>query len=326
MKSFAENFDNRQLSDEIGKVYDSCVQRIHDAKTAVLSRIEKVGREQCVRSVPPLREFISGYVKGVAEAEAEMNVKYTCNWPTSDLDELRNLARKEIKSESASTMTALSDEYRKVYGKIAVEVLDAAKSHFNSLLEEMKGRDLTQDVSEKEFDHVDEAIRDDFERNYLCAADKDLHWQHLINGPLIKLHSSMKDKARKEIIQPHNVARRTASAINANSEWKPDPILITKEIEKSVETLKEAISYMSNALLRRGKCLQPALFRGCTRAASDDENLYFIVLEQMMRTNMALYLRQPRPLPALYPLPPSLTPLTPLFSLLSLSLFIPFRG
>ena len=259
MKSFQDIFSYAGHSaDGIEAIYDACVERIKRAKATVLSKIATVQSEQATRSVPPLREYIQVYVKSVAEAEAELNVKCTCNWPTQNLDKFRDDAREEIKKESALTIALLTDDYKRVYTKIATEVLDVAKRQFSALFEEMKGRELKQDMSENEFDEVDKAIRLDFERNYLCATERDLHWQHLINGPLVKLRNGMKEKVLKEVLRSRRVARQHADTVNADAQWNPDPILIAKEIEKSVQTLKEAVSYMNNALLRRGKSL--ALF------------------------------------------------------------------
>ena len=76
------------------------------------------------------------------------------------------------------------------------------------------------------------------------------------------------------MVQPHNAARHKSNAINSDAQWVPDPVLVANEIEKSVETLKEAVSYMTNALLRKGKSIGPVLFlRGFARA-SDDETIF----------------------------------------------------
>ena len=91
-------------------------------------------------------------------------------------------------------MTLLTSEYKKVYAKIAADVLEAAEHQYCALFEEMKSRDIMQDLKEDELDRVDEAIRHDFERNYQCAAEKDLHWQHLISGPLSELLNRMKKR------------------------------------------------------------------------------------------------------------------------------------
>ena len=261
MKSFLEIYSHMEESLGIDPIvdrdtYDVCVRSMETAKVTLLSEIAKVEKERATRSVPHLQKYIQMYVRSVSEAESSMNNKLMCR-SDPNLAKFRHAVNAEVKKESAITVALLTSEYKKVYANIATEVLEAAEHRFYALFEEMKGRDLMQGVSAEEFDRVDEAIRRDFELNYKCSAYKDLHWKHLIDNPLIKLYTRMKKKALDEVIQPRNAARRNADAINADAQWKPDPILVAKEVERSVETLREAVSYMNNALLRKGKSFGP---------------------------------------------------------------------
>ena len=220
------------------------------------ARVSKETEEQLISTIKNskptnlgcMREYIQQYLSVAIKAESDLYLS-----PGLDVNDCNSISR-EIFELRPKAVDRISAQYADKFRDIARVVVDEAEQRFSELINEMKSRDLSVDVSEKEIDDLHHGIVDKFNLNYRCAG-KDSNTEAYINRPLLQVIKKVKERVRKEVMAPREKATIMSAEINANSKWKPDPVLVAKEIENGVGTLKETVRYMVDALVRTRKLL-----------------------------------------------------------------------